>query len=207
MAENIFKDKDTWLGSFYELALELGDRSDEHLYSALRRVWEFPDLQGCYLRPDLEPDEQPQVGVPLNLEEANWLYGIARMPNGLRVACGTLFVREDDGTDWLVIYMPMGALAQTYKEARRPLSDSFLMLQVAKRELDDWFASLGVYVFREVPFRLGLIGHEVSGWTLAKLVEEAGIPEMRYMSYLWPQQGRVEYFRATQLEDQLHNGR
>ena len=64
MTRSIFKGKNTWLGSFYELALELGSRSDERLAVALHSVWSFPDVEGCYLRPDVEPNEQPRVDVP-----------------------------------------------------------------------------------------------------------------------------------------------
>jgi hypothetical protein len=50
-----FTETETWLGGYYELAIELGSRSDERLLAALAAVWADPDLDGAYLSRDVEP--------------------------------------------------------------------------------------------------------------------------------------------------------
>src|SRR5690349_3835979 len=115
MTRRVFTAPDTWHGGFYELALELGERSDQRLLAALRRVWSFPAVDGCYLDWLVEPTEQPRVEPPAHLAEPGQLYGIARVPNGHEIACGTFIVREEDsGTDWLGFFLPTGALHDAY---------------------------------------------------------------------------------------------
>jgi hypothetical protein len=41
-----FTDPENWTGSFYELSLELGQRSDEHLDRALRLLWREAGIVG-----------------------------------------------------------------------------------------------------------------------------------------------------------------
>ena len=208
MYRQVFTPSDIWYGGFYELALELGARSDEKLQAALRRVWSFPSLEGCYLDSEREPSEQPRVEVPSTLEEPGQLRGIALLPNGKRVACATFIVREEDGPDWLGFYVPMGALSITgaYDVGGYPFDVARRSHKEWQHELDGWLADLGAYVFRAVPFRLGLIGHEVSGDAYADEIEKQGIPEDRYIGYLWPQGDEVKYFPMNRQYGEPENG-
>ena len=196
LIRKVFTPSDIWYGGYYELALELGGRSDERLQVALRRVWSFPSLEGCYLDTELEPSEQHRVEVPSALEEPGQLRGTALLPSGDRVACGTFIVREEDGPDWLGFYVPMGALSITsaYDVGGYPFDVERRSHKEWQQELDSWLAVLGAYVFRTVPYRLGLIGHEVSGDAYADDIEKQGIPDDRYIGYLWPQGKDVQYF-------------
>ena len=45
----LFTPDGAWFGGFYELALEVGARSDDRLRAALAAVWSHPDLDGCYI--------------------------------------------------------------------------------------------------------------------------------------------------------------
>jgi hypothetical protein len=194
MVRQIFTPSDIWNGGFYELALELGGRSDERLQAALRRVWSFPLLEGCYLYTELEPSKQPRIEVPSVLEETGQLHGIALLPNGKRVACGTFIVCEEEGPDWLGFYVPMGALSRTYDAGGYPFDVERRSHKKWQQELDSWLADLGVYVFQAVPYRLGLIGCEVSGNAYSVNIEKRGIPDDRYIGYLWPEGDEVKYF-------------
>ncbi|MHC4624889.1 MAG: hypothetical protein ACYS4W_13410, partial [Planctomycetota bacterium] len=72
-----FTDNETWKGAFYELAIELGPRSDERLQSALRAIWQTPCLTGCYTDRNREPQEQDRVEANIaNLKTHGHLLGI-----------------------------------------------------------------------------------------------------------------------------------
>ena len=64
---NYFTNKDSWSGGFYELALELGNYSDEYsdkrIASALKAFWSYPLLNGVYLRRDREPAQQQCISI------------------------------------------------------------------------------------------------------------------------------------------------
>lgn len=191
MAEPIFTGPDTWLGGFYELAIELGLRCNERLDRAVQAVWRFPGLQGPFPSRDLEPSEQTLVTAnSANLELHGHLRGVATLPSG-KAACGTVAVREDDGPDWLDFYFPMGGLSSAYPVGGYPFDS------VDHREwrepLEAWLAELGRFVFNAVPFRLGLIGFEASGMEYADDLAASGIPIERWGGYLWPQNGVMGY--------------
>src|SRR5690242_10116496 len=57
----LFTDHDAWCGGYYELALELGPRSDVGLRTALKALWGHRDLDGCFLDRNREPGDQDRV--------------------------------------------------------------------------------------------------------------------------------------------------
>src|SRR5580765_7303716 len=103
---------EAWSGGFYELAMEFGPCADQRLDEAVKAVWSVPGLEGCYLRPDVEPAEQQRIGPSLAaFESCGHLRGLATLPNGKQVACGmSPPIREEEGPIWIVLYVPMGAL-------------------------------------------------------------------------------------------------
>lgn len=68
---------------------------------------------------------------------------------------------------------------------------------VAHREwqipVDEWLKSIGEYICSVVPYRLALIGFEVSGEVYASEIAEKGVPAERYIGYLWAEGGSLEW--------------
>jgi hypothetical protein len=186
----------TWDGGYYELALVLGQPSDERLSVALATLWSQPQLDGCYLERGIEPNEQPRVPPSHEiLLSGRFLYGIAQLPNNSRIACSTSLVREDEGEDWLYFILPVGALAQAYDVGAYPFDEGRRSHAEWQKPLDDWLAKMGQAVFSVVQYRVGLIDHEI--YSLLHSVHQFGtnrLPEERYYGYLWPSAGKVEYF-------------
>jgi hypothetical protein len=194
MGEKLFTADEAWIGGFHELALEVGPRSDDRLRAALEALWSHPDLDGCYLDRGREPSDQPRKQPCL--ESGSHLLGVAQLPNGSRVACGSCLIREvNDGPDWLDFYLPRGALwtAFPFKTEAEEADWEF--------EVDDWLAEVGLWIARSASFRLGLIGVEVSGEAYAADIAVQGIPANRFVGYLWPSGESVAYHRRTQVLD------
>lgn len=190
--QKLFTDEQAWLGGYYELALELGPRSDRLLTSGITRLWEHPALDGCYLARDLEPDRQKAV-APCLLPESGFLYGVLRLPNGKQVACGSCIIREDDGPDWLTLGIPMGSLGTAYPVDGYPFNGNKEQDELWRPDLDQWLADLGAWIAAAVPFQLGLVGHEVSCEAYAAQVAKTGVPAERFFGYLWPGSAGLEY--------------
>src|SRR5689334_19025851 len=146
MLMQYFEDPEAWLGGYYELAIELGIRSDERLLTALTAVWSDPDLDGVYLDRDTEPWRQTRQTVTAESLRVAHLQGLARLPNGAIIACGTCLIREDDGPDWLVLYLPMGALATAYDVGGYPFEPNAETSRPWREILDAWLARVGVAV-------------------------------------------------------------
>jgi hypothetical protein len=195
VASFYFTKPDTWNGGFYELSLEFSDSTEEELRAATHTLWSFPALKGYYLDNNREPDEQEPMNMsPISVEGGSHLYGLAHLPNGVQVACGSCFVRPDEGRAWLNFYLPMGALGDAYPVGGYPFESDVKKAELWQRPLDNWLAEIGDYVFSLVPFQLGLIGFEVSGDVTFAEQYAKGKPQERYIGYLWPDQGNLEYF-------------
>ncbi len=192
-----FTQTDAWTGGFYELALELGERDDSRLFNTLQTIWKHNSLDGCYLDSRKEPHEQPKVLPPEITDSGMHLYGLARLPNSRQVPCGTVVIRETDGSDWLDFYLPMGGLGQAYDVGGYPFDVEIRSPDHWQKPIDDFLAELGKVIFTTVPFALGLIGHEVSSLAYAHELARDGIPAKRDIGYLWPVDGSLQYLERN----------
>jgi hypothetical protein len=192
---------DLWHGGFFELAIQLGPRSDERLSRAATALWNYPLIEGCFSRRDVELADQPRLSAidaaQYQIQSGYHIYGIAhKLPDSLSLVCGSLSIREDEsGIDWLDFYLPMGAVDPVYEG----IYDSLItgLPSPTWLRLEAWFAELGRYLFAHVPFSLGLIGHEVSGMEDAANIAQNGIPDSRYCGYLWPEQDGLSFYPST----------
>jgi hypothetical protein len=199
--ENLFCNRDTWHGGFYELSLEMGRATEESLDAALKAIWSSADLRGCYLRPDIEPSFQSQIAPDIKvLLSHSHLRGIANLPNGKKIACGTFLVQEEGGGNWLGFYLPMGALSPAIENAGAYPFDSNGISQSWRQPLETWLANIGQSVFSKVPFHLGLVGFEVSGEVTADELKVTGVPAERSMGYLFPMDGKLTWFPTNQWQ-------
>jgi hypothetical protein len=197
-----FKDNRSWCGGFYELCIEVSPHSDVRLQKALDAIWQIPYLKGCYTNRNQEPEEQKAVKPDLAEYNNCHLQGIAILPDGQEIACGTVAIREKGRSDWLDFYVPLGALGQIYKEVGGyPFADFGSKSQSWRQPLEDWLAKIGCTVFSTVQFRLGLIGFEVSGTLHHLEMSKNDISEIRHIGYLWPTSEGIQYFSTNKWSD------
>jgi hypothetical protein len=194
-----FTDQDNWAGGHYELAIELGDTSDERLQRALTAVWRAARIEGCYRSLDHEPAAQPEIPCTVaSLAEFGHLRGTVELHTGHRVVCGAFGGRYDEGQDWLDFYLPTGALARTDRRVGGfPFGpDSGTPSLLWRRGLDDWLAEIGTAVYQEVDFRLAVIGFEIDAAIDARSLE-GKVPDERWEAYLLPTDGQLQYTPAN----------
>lgn len=193
-----FTKADTWSGGYYELAIELGSRSDDRLLAALAAVWAQPDLEGAYLSRDVEPCQQRRLAITADLLQVSHLQGLARLPNGATIACETVCARWDDRPDWLCLHLPMGALGTAYAVGGYPFEPDVANSHQWRDVIDPWLAGIGSRVYDQAPYRLGLIGFDVSGEMYADDIAASGVPARRYPGILWPALSTVTYYPSTE---------
>ena len=195
MTQRYFTEEGIWNGGHYELALEIGQSSDEQLRQTLFVIWEHVLLEGCFPDRDKEPEEQQPVELSrISLESGLHLQGLAYLPGNYTVACGTCLIREENGSDWLVFYLPMASLSKAYDVAGYPFNvdpKSSLPWQIT---IDNWLSEIGRFVYSKSEYKLGLVGFEVSGQYYAEQIKQNGLPEKRDIGYLWPSGSGITYF-------------
>ncbi len=195
MEKQFFTKEGLWDGGYYELALEIGEASDDKLQKALLAIWQHPKLTGGYLQRDKEPIEQQKADISIiSLETGSHLQGLARLPNNYKIACGTCLIREDEGPDWLDFYLPMGSLAEAYQVGAYPFDENENSPKLWQKEVDGWLAEIGNFIYSKVRYKLGLIGFEVSGEFYSSQFDKNEIPEKRYEGFLWPTENKLNYF-------------
>ncbi len=170
--------------------------TDDHLVRALSALWRSQDITGCYLKRDREPEDQPRLEFEPSVLGLGHVHGVAVLPGGMRVACGTCLVRNDRGSDWLVFYFPMSALGTAFPVGGFPFDNDDHHRWRAI--VDTWLGDLGRYIFQHSPYRVGLVGFETSGALRAADLAESGIPQSRCMGVLVPSVDAVEWHPRTE---------
>lgn len=173
-------DAGNWVGGGYELALQLGPPDDARLEHAAGLLWRLAGVVGSPTESALA-EESP----PPSLDQGH-ARGVVTMPDGPRVVCRG-FVHRDDagGDDWLVLYLPLGALERADRRVGGyPFGDVRDSLSW-RRPLDAWLASLAERLLEDVAFRVGLIGFDVFGDIEADDLT-GGIPSDRWYGAVVP---------------------
>jgi hypothetical protein len=190
-------DDENWTGGFYELALQLGPRDDVRLASALGSGWAAAAVDGCWEHGSRRAGRWSHRSVELGvaaLERYGHLHGVVMLPTGERTSWGAVAIREEAGDDWLDFYLPLGALTNAVSTVGGYPFESETKSLGWRLPIDDWFVKIARSVFLVAPFRLGLVGFEVSGMADGNDLE---IPEERGMGYLVPNHGALTYHPAT----------
>ena len=193
-----FTHEDSWTGGFYELAIDVGSTMDELVLTVLQAIWSHPALEGCYLDRTREPADQMRLTMTPELLHRTHIQGIARLPDNHFLPCGTCLLRDLGDTTWIDFYIPTGALEWVYPLGGFPFSRQDRNAQRQwQQPLDNWFADLGRYIFEHSAYRFAVIGHEVAAEADAAQISERGIPEQRWMGYLWPTGTTLTYWPKT----------
>jgi hypothetical protein len=194
----LFTGGEVWTGGFYELALEYDRGVAGGLVNGLHELWHLEGLDGCYLDSKREPADQPRHEFESSLLSAGHLLGVAACPGGGQVACGSCTVQETDGSDWLVFYFPMSALANVYTVGGFPFDSA--NHESWRIPLDNWLVDIARRIFPRAPFVLGLVGFETSGNIHAAGLAASGVPSMRYEGLLVPVAGALEWHPRTEAD-------
>src|SRR5687768_5696074 len=120
--DSIFTAPDAWSGGAYELALQYASRSLSITDAALRALWTAPDVGPCYLRSDVEPEEQHNVELADFRGMIETLYGTCVLRDSVRVAARS-HVIPYDGPFWVYFGFPMGSLDRAYPVGSYPFDD------------------------------------------------------------------------------------
>jgi len=196
-------DQENWAGGFYELAIEIGPTDDRRLEETLTALWRIAAIEGCFVGG--RAGRSGRVAVPVSLsslETAGHLRGAVTLPGNRVSVCGVVALREEKAgtgrSDWLVLYVPLGALARIDPRVRGfPFDDQSGAASLAwRRPLDMRLADVGTRVYTEVPFELALVGLESVGEIHAEGLQ-AGIPTVRMHGILAPVDGKLRYYGAT----------
>lgn len=206
MTELYFTKPDSWSNGYFELHIQLGERSEMRLLNAVNAVLDSPAIDGYYLKRNIEPNFQNKIQVkPEHLVSEDdsggvWpFHAVATMPNSIQIACLVTAFHFVDGQDGLAIKLSIRDLGYAYNVRGFPFnpsgSDEEWLVPV-----ENWLAEIGQYVYKKVPFHLGVMGDEYSD-TLQDYQHfvEHGFPEERYLGILYAENGELKYYPRTRV--------
>jgi len=157
VTEPIFTHPDAWFGGFYTLAINLGERSDEHSRAALNALPSYPLLNGWYKERNREPHEQPRIVQSKAIADHH--LGVLNLSSGNKLACGCFVFQMEYEPDWLEFFLPLGSIGRFYSTGAFPFGPSAGYTDW-KREIDLALVEVARHLYRQVPFRAGLIDFE-----------------------------------------------
>lgn len=185
-------DRNNWLGGHYQLVLDLGPRDDTRLRAAMEALWSMPELEGPWL-PATNAALPARAELPLARLDPK-LWGRATIADGRACVCASHAIRFDDGTDWLDLSLPLGALGRTDSRVGGYPVGAIEDSRDWRGPLDGWLLGIATRLFEQVPFRGGLLGME-GNENPAHTVEQ--VPASRCLGYLVRVDDGLEYFPAT----------
>lgn len=162
MNDKVFNNPDIWCGSHYELSIEFqNDGNNEKLNKALEILSKSRFFTGMwneradYLR--------KSVSLPLNFEDdsVTQFYGILSLSNESKLPNVISVIRVKDESDWITIAIPSAWLEERYL-VNYPLikaENDWL------NNIDEMYIALAEMIFKSSPFKLAIIGEEISGIT------------------------------------------
>lgn len=153
-------------------------------------------MNGCYLHHDQEPAEQTRVAPGTEPGLDTCLRGVARLGALAPIACSTVVVREDGGSDWLYFGLPLGSLGTALPVGAFPFDDG---LDLSWRPtVDGWLRLLAETLFTSQRFRLGLVGWTDGLDNSADELLENGVPKERWVGYLLPNGSSLTWYLPNQ---------
>jgi hypothetical protein len=156
--------EDSWHGSYYELALQIGPAGDDRLAKqALHALWRQPELLGPW-RAKEEFGSEP---IAPSLSHYS-LAGCLKFDD-VELGCMSYFIREEPGSDWLDLSIPTGMFERAYRVSYPLDARTNPWLAEVERVL----ATIGARIFEVAPFKLGLLGEEASGASSASELSAA----------------------------------
>lgn len=191
----LFTLEDAWSGGDFGLLLFLGNVSKASVKTALCALWDHLSLDGCWVRDDVEPEDQPRVAA------ADWkdgqepiLYGVATLPNKNQCNCRSIILSYDDGI-WLYLGTPMGGLARSYPVGGYPFNEGSDVPWMMP--MSEWLADIARSIFADYPFKLGFTGFEVNPY---QVDYEGEIPMERWDGWLRNECGTLGWYPPNILK-------
>jgi len=166
------------------------------------KLWNVPMLEGCFLRSDLEPTQQPKVS-PLDTANEGHLYGIATFPSGKQCVCGSFWGNFEECGCWMTLYLPLGSLGTIFPVKAYPIySKTESSPEVWLKEVNNWLKDIATDIYPQIKFNIALIGFEINSFDVKKKLTE-GIPNEHWEGILIPDKNNLTWYPPTIYEPPL----
>ena len=192
---NLFTQSDAWYGGFFELTFELPLETKSLANVILEKLWSTPSLNGCYLKKDIEPEQQEKLS-PIEFQNDGHWYGAANLPNGKQSCCGSFLMDYENDGCWITFYIPIGSLSNAYNTGSYPFNSGTQDVFNWMTEINDWLVNIARQVYPLSKFELGIIGFEVDLFEIKKKLVK-GIPDKRWDGLLVPREDQLLWFPPT----------
>ena len=198
---NLFTQSDAWNGGFFELTFELPQETKSLANVVLAKLWSMPLLNGCYLKKDIEPEQQEKLS-PIEFQNDGHWYGFANLPNGKQSCCGTISTEYENDGYWITFYLPLGSLAHIYNIGSYPFKSEKQDISGWMIEVNDWLVKIARQIHPIAKFELGVIGFEVDYFEVKRQLEK-GLPDERWDGLLIAKDELLEWLPPT-IYDSSH---
>jgi hypothetical protein len=198
LPEKIFTAPNAWLNGFYQLIINLEQRSDENSRDALIALKSCPLLDAWYLERDKEPQDQPRVNAGGDIRDHR--FGVLSLSIGKKVPCGCYIYHQDYPPDWLEFFIPLASLDKIYPTGSFPFGVSQGYTDW-EREVDSALVEVARHLYSQVPFPAGIIGFEPRLDDMEAIYQSSLTqirPEGLWNGFLWAGKEGLEWHPPAQ---------
>jgi hypothetical protein len=180
-----------WQGGHYDLAIEANSSDPAAI---LKAVWSYPGLTGPFPQRDFAPND-PSTSPERALSEP--VFGLLSLAEE-SVVCGCVFIHPDNGSRWVELFTPLGAIAEIWDTASYPFGSITTRPQWQVR-MDESYLALLNHINEAVSFQLAVAAFEMSSLSRysAEQLCRTGIPSQRDCSIFWADGDALVYYPAT----------
>jgi hypothetical protein len=164
---SIYQNRDSWIGGYYELAIELHPTGDTNrLINSLKILCGFDEINELY---ECKLDYKVKTTVvPNSIDESSYrLYTTLNLPNNTIIGAVIIILRIEGESDWISLSIPIGMLDKLYPIDYGTDFSIGYKFNDWQRTFDEFLISIAEKLYIHEPFNLGTIGWEV----LAKLIK------------------------------------
>ena len=202
--KNLFTEPDAWHGGFFEFTFELPQASTFSINQVLAKLWSVPTLDGCFLKNNVEPEQQEKLS-PMEIDNKGHWYGVANLPNGKQSCCGTFWMDYESAGCWITYYLPLGSLANAYHIGSYPFKAEKQGVSNWMIEINDCLVNIARQIYPIVKFELGIIGFDVDFFEVKKQLEK-GLPNERWEGLLVAKDNQLLWFPPTIYDSPFTTG-
>jgi hypothetical protein len=156
-----YQNKDSWIGGYYELAIELHPAGDTNrLINFLKILCGFDEINELY---ESELDYKVKTtGGPNSFDETSYrLYTTLNLPDKTIIGAIIIILRMEGESDWISLSIPIGMLNKLYPINYGTDFSISYKFNDWQKSFDQYLISIAEKLYIHEPFNLGIIGWEV----------------------------------------------
>ena len=195
----LFTKDGAWYGGNIGIHLHCSVQSRRKARRLFSALWSLPEVRGCFLNNELEPEDQKRVS-PSHVRINRNCYGYVDFQEGKKVCCYGMLIDYGKGDYWASMWFPIGSINSIYDTQGYPFGNKEAFSSEWLMEFTEHLKNFAYAVYQIQIFDFGAIGYEVNELSIYQNIKPHSIPDNRLDGYLITEDGKLIWYPPTSYE-------